>query len=120
MFSLMIVSTWILSMVVLCGSYICKDVSCCSSSVILNVNEGSPILRALHCNMASCKISTSQNIQTKKTEVSSLQKERLISNIVISTRKDLDFPENSLSTSSANQRIRDGCSTYLRLQHFLI
>ena len=64
--------------------------------------------------------SVPQNIQLKRAEALSPQRGVFVSDLLAPEKKAFDFSENVLLISSYQQRIRDGCQTYLKLQHFLI
>ena len=118
--SLVIISSWMAGTLCLYARVTCAGMDCCSE-VLSTPAENETNLKAVECPMASCAMTSgTQDIQAKRTGVLSSTQQGFTSVFLVQGKNDLDFSRENSLLSSYQLRIRDGCHTYLELQHFLI
>ncbi|MBI2607988.1 MAG: hypothetical protein HYW47_00100 [Deltaproteobacteria bacterium] len=114
--SLIFLSTWVFGAVSAFAPNACENMPCCTYNM-QNISS----VKALHCEILVCNMaSPSQKSQTKLKEALFSHKHNVSSDVVFTTRKEFVLSHTLLHVSFQSQKIRDGCSTYLELQHFLI
>jgi len=114
--SLIFLSTWVFGALGAFAPNACENMPCCAS----NISDISS-LRALHCGMEACNMAAPlQPNQAKFEETLFPKKHSVSSTALFSLKKDFVLPQTLLHVSFQSHKIRDGCPTYLELQHFLI